>query len=77
VYYSVLPANSPISYLVEKISMFFIESDVLSPETDIQLLNRLREHKNSQLLDVPKVVLLVTSEADKRQIWTNIRCCNV
>jgi histidine kinase 2/3/4 (cytokinin receptor) len=45
--------------------MLFIESDFWRPETDVQLLNRLREHKNGQLSDAPKVVVLVTSEADK------------
>ena len=45
--------------------MLFIESDFWRPETDVQLLNSLREHKNGQLSDVPKVVVLVTSEADK------------
>jgi arabidopsis histidine kinase 2/3/4 (cytokinin receptor) len=56
----------------EEISMFFIESDVLRPETDIQLLNRLCEHKNGQLLHVPKVVLLVTSEADKDKYGSTV-----
>jgi histidine kinase 2/3/4 (cytokinin receptor) len=45
--------------------MLFIESDFWRPETDVQLLNHLREHKNGLLSDAPKVVLLVTSEADK------------
>lgn len=49
----------------EKATMLFIESDFWRPETDVQLLNRLREHKNGQLPDAPKAVLLVTSEADK------------
>ncbi|KAL6911458.1 hypothetical protein ACP4OV_000263 [Aristida adscensionis] len=49
----------------EKVSMLFIERDIWRPETDVQLLNRLRERKNGQLSEVPKVVLLVTSEADK------------
>ncbi|GJM86781.1 hypothetical protein PR202_ga02673 [Eleusine coracana subsp. coracana] len=48
----------------EKVSMLFIESDAWRPETDIHLLNRLREQKNVQSPDVPKVLLLVTSEAD-------------
>jgi arabidopsis histidine kinase 2/3/4 (cytokinin receptor) len=47
--------------------MLFIESDVLRLETDIQLLHQLREHMSGQLLLVPKVVLLVTSEADKEK----------
>lgn len=49
----------------EKASILFIESDFWRPETDVQLLNHLREQKNGQLSDGHKVVLLVTSEADK------------
>ncbi|KAL6635096.1 hypothetical protein ACP70R_027767 [Stipagrostis hirtigluma subsp. patula] len=49
----------------EKSSMLFIESDIWRPETDVQLLNHLRALKNVQLPEMPKVVLLVTSEADK------------
>ncbi|EEE57773.1 hypothetical protein OsJ_08314 [Oryza sativa Japonica Group] len=50
----------------EKLSMLFIESDIWRPETDILLLNRLHELKNNgQVHELPKLVLLVTSEADK------------
>ncbi|KAL5207629.1 hypothetical protein ABZP36_032064 [Zizania latifolia] len=50
----------------EKLSMIFIESDIWRPETDIQLLNLLHELKNNgQVHELPKLVLLVTSEADK------------
>ncbi|KAF8729516.1 hypothetical protein HU200_017455 [Digitaria exilis] len=49
----------------EKATMIFIESDFWRPETDVQLLNGLCGRKNGQLPDVPKVVLLVTSQADK------------
>jgi histidine kinase 2/3/4 (cytokinin receptor) len=46
--------------------MLFIESDIWRPETDILLLNRLHELKNNgQVHELPKLVLLVTSEADK------------
>ncbi|XP_062222078.1 probable histidine kinase 6 isoform X2 [Phragmites australis] len=51
----------------EKASMLFIESDIWRPKTDVQLLNCLRGLKNGQLSEVPKVVLLVTSEADKEK----------
>ncbi|KAF0932571.1 hypothetical protein E2562_010451 [Oryza meyeriana var. granulata] len=50
----------------EKLSMLFIESDIWRPETDALLLNHLHELKNNgQVHELPKLVLLVTSEADK------------
>uniref|UniRef100_A0A0D9VKS6 histidine kinase n=1 Tax=Leersia perrieri TaxID=77586 RepID=A0A0D9VKS6_9ORYZ len=50
----------------EKLSMLFIESDIWRPQTDILLLNHLHELKNNGLVhELPTLVLLVTSEADK------------
>ncbi|KAL5211210.1 hypothetical protein ABZP36_022057 [Zizania latifolia] len=50
----------------EKLSMLFIESDIWKPETDTQLLNHLHELKsNGQVHELPKLILLVTSEEDK------------
>ena len=46
--------------------MLFIEHDIWRPETDIQLLNRLHTLRmNGQVHELPKSILLVTSEADK------------
>ncbi|EES07292.1 hypothetical protein BDA96_04G260700 [Sorghum bicolor] len=59
------PGQNGATVSREKATMLFIESDFWRPETDVQLLNHLREHKNGLLSDAPKVVLLVTSEADK------------
>ncbi|XP_066332473.1 probable histidine kinase 6 isoform X3 [Miscanthus floridulus] len=59
------PGKNGATISREKATMLFIESDFWRPETDVQLLNHLREHKNGLLSDAPKVVLLVTSEADK------------
>lgn len=50
----------------EKPSMLFIQNDIWRPETDIQLLNRLHALRmNGQVHELPKLILLVTSEADK------------
>jgi hypothetical protein len=38
--------------------VLFIESDFWRPETDVQLLNHLGEHKNGQLFDAHNVQLL-------------------
>ncbi|XP_008677810.1 histidine kinase isoform X1 [Zea mays] len=59
------PGQNGATVSREKATILFIESDFWRPETDVQLLNHLREHKNRQLSDGHKVVLLVTSEADK------------
>ncbi|KQK02010.1 probable histidine kinase 6 [Brachypodium distachyon] len=50
----------------EKPSILFIENDTWRPETDIQLLNRLHKPRmNGQVHELPKLILLDTSEADK------------
>lgn len=50
----------------EKLSMLFIENDIWRPETYNQLLNHLHEpKKNGRVHELPKLILLVTSEADK------------
>ncbi|XP_044404356.1 probable histidine kinase 6 [Triticum aestivum] len=50
----------------EKPSMLFIENDIWRPETDTQLPSRLRTlGMNGQAHELPKLILLVTSEADK------------